>query len=84
MLLPPPGTAPGCIVRHGGSTIVVLPGPPWELETMWEAALAEPLLAEVSRRAPGTDERILRVHAVSESTFVAAIADLDPRRLARA
>ena len=78
VLLPPPGTAPGCIVRHGPSTIVVLPGPPWELETMWGAALAEPLLAEVVARAPEREERILRVHAVSESTFVAAIADLDP------
>ena len=27
VMLPPPGTAPGCIVRHGGTTVVVLPGP---------------------------------------------------------
>jgi nicotinamide-nucleotide amidase len=76
VMLPPPGTAPGCIVRHGASTVVVLPGPPWELETMWEAALGEPLLAEVIGRAPALDERVLRVHGVPESTLVSVIADL--------
>jgi nicotinamide-nucleotide amidase len=74
--LPPPGTAPGCIVRHGATTIVVLPGPPWELAAMWDAALVEPLVASVLARAPVVDERVLRLHAVPESTFVAAIADL--------
>ena len=78
VMLPPPGTAPGCVLRDGPTTIVVLPGPPWELQSMWEDALGEPLLAEVIARAPGMDERVLRVHGVPESTFVAAIADLDP------
>ena len=77
VMLPPPGTAPGCIVRHGGTTVVVLPGPPWELETMWEAARREPLVAEVIGRAPVTDERVLRVHGVPESTLVSVIAALD-------
>ncbi|MBJ7457235.1 MAG: nicotinamide-nucleotide amidohydrolase family protein, partial [Thermoleophilia bacterium] len=77
VMLPPPGTAPGCIVRHGGTTLVVLPGPPWELETMWEAALGEPVLAEVIARAPAADERVLRIHGVPESTLVSVIADLD-------
>lgn len=77
VMLPPPGTAPGCIVRHGEVTVVVLPGPPWELETMWEGALSEPLLAEVLARAPVRDERILRIHAVPESTLVSALEALD-------
>jgi nicotinamide-nucleotide amidase len=76
VMLPPPGTAPGCIVRHGGTTVVVLPGPPWELETMWEAALGERLLAEVISRAPAADERVLRIHGVPESTLVSVIGDL--------
>ena len=78
VMLPPPGTAPGCILRHGPTTIVVLPGPPWELQTMWEGALAEPLVAEVMARAPGRDDRVLRIHGVPESTFVESIADLEP------
>ncbi|CAN0445918.1 unnamed protein product, partial [Phaeothamnion confervicola] len=32
VVLPPPGTAPGCVLAHGATTVVVLPGPPWELE----------------------------------------------------
>lgn len=78
ILLPPAGTAPGCILRHGAATVVVLPGPPWELRAMWEAALAEPALAGVIARAPRVDERILRVHAVPESGLIAAIAGFDP------
>lgn len=77
VMLPPPGTAPGCIVPHGPSVVVVLPGPPWELETMWGAALDEPLLAGVIARAPAARERVLRVHGVPESTLVSAIAALD-------
>lgn len=77
VMLPPPGTAPGCIVRHGEVTVVVLPGPPWELETMWDGALSEPLLAEVLARAPARDERVLRIHAVPESTLVSALEALD-------
>lgn len=73
VMLPPPGTAPGCIVRHGGTAVVVLPGPPWELETMWDAALGEPLLADVIARAPAMDERVLRIHGVPESTLVSVL-----------
>ena len=76
VMLPPPGTAPGCIVRHGATTVVVLPGPPWELETMWETALGEPLLAGVITRAPAMDERVLRIHGVPESTLVSVLEAL--------
>ncbi len=77
VVLPPPGTAPGCIVRVGATTIVVLPGPPWELRAMWEAALDEPDIAGVLARAPRVDERILRIHGVPESGLVAAVSGLD-------
>ena len=29
------GTAPGCIIEHGGNTVVILPGPPAEMEHMF-------------------------------------------------
>ena len=43
--LDPVGTAPGVVVsRPGGPLVIVLPGPPRELQGMWPAALAaEPL-----------------------------------------
>jgi nicotinamide-nucleotide amidase len=31
------GTAPGLWIEHNGSILVLLPGPPWELEPMFEA-----------------------------------------------
>ena len=41
----PRGTAPGVLVEHRGTLIVLLPGVPWEMEAMLERYL-EPVLAE--------------------------------------
>ena len=78
-ILPPVGTAPGAALVHDGAVVIVLPGPPWELEAMWRAALAEPPLATLLARAGGPVERVLRVHAVLESRVVAALDGLDRR-----
>lgn len=76
-VLPPAGTAPGAVLEHEGVLVVVLPGPPWELEAMWGAALADqPALAALVARAGGAGERILRIHAVPESVLVAEIDGL--------
>src|SRR3954452_10568736 len=45
VVLEPVGTAPG-LVAPGPPTILVLPGPPRELQPMWEAALETPAMAE--------------------------------------
>jgi nicotinamide-nucleotide amidase len=76
-VLPPAGTAPGAALEHRGAVVVVLPGPPWELEAMWEAALTEAPLAGVLARAGTWLERVLRVHAVPESRVVGALGSLD-------
>jgi nicotinamide-nucleotide amidase len=76
-VLPPVGTAPGAALEHGGTAVVVLPGPPWELEAMWDAAMREAPLAAVLARGGGPAERVLRVHAVPESRAVAALGGLD-------
>jgi nicotinamide-nucleotide amidase len=78
VVLPPVGTAPGCLVEHGRRLVVVLPGPPWELAAMWEAALSQPALATLLARARSPRERVLRLFAVPESRVVEAIAALDP------
>ena len=77
-VLPPAGTAPGCIVAAGDALVVVLPGPPWELQAMWEQALAASPLAERLRAARPFEERLLRVAGVPESRFVAAFDGMDP------
>ena len=76
-VLPPAGTAPGAALEHRGAVVVVLPGPPWELEAMWRAALTEAPLAGVLARAGTWLERVLRVHAVPESRVVGALGSLD-------
>lgn len=76
-VLPPPGTAPGCVLRHGGAVVVVLPGPPWELEAMWADALATPEVAGVVARAGARHERVLRLEAVPESRLVGVLRGLD-------
>jgi competence/damage-inducible protein CinA-like protein len=77
VVLPPVGTAPGCLLEHEGRLVAVLPGPPWELAAMWEAALAEPMLAALMARADPPRERVLRLFAVPESRVVEIVAGLD-------
>ncbi len=79
--LEPPGTAPGCLLEHDGAVIVVLPGPPWELRVMWERAVAEQeALRALIARAAAPPERVLRVHAFSESRVVEVLEGPDAGR----
>ena len=70
-ILEPVGTAPGLVVPpadgRSGPTVVVLPGPPRELQSMWQAAVAtEPFRAAV---AGATEYRqgMLRLFGIPES-----------------
>lgn len=53
-VLEPVGTAPGLVVPgdDGGAPVLVLPGPPSELQAMWGTALADPVV-EVALRSAG-------------------------------
>jgi nicotinamide-nucleotide amidase len=74
----PAGTAAGAVVPHGAALVVVLPGPPWELEAMWEDALGTEGLAALLARAGTGERRLLRLYGVVESEFVRAFGELDP------
>jgi nicotinamide-nucleotide amidase len=52
--LPGSGTAPGFTLDSDGTTLVALPGVPWELKDMWENHF-EPLLGRHPGAAPHTD-----------------------------
>ena len=70
------GTAPGLVLRApNGCVVVVLPGPPGELQRLWPRALeSEPLRTLLARtRPPG--RRVLRLFGVSESAVARALAD---------
>jgi nicotinamide-nucleotide amidase len=65
--LGPAGTAPGLVVPAGEQLIVVLPGPPRELQETWAQAVeTEPFRALVEH-APDYSQRMLRLFGIPES-----------------
>ncbi len=76
-ILEPVGTAPGLVVtprQDEGPTVVVLPGPPRELQPMWRRACetSEALLAAL---AGATEYRrdVLRLYGIPESEIAATL-----------
>jgi nicotinamide-nucleotide amidase len=69
-VLGPVGTAPGLVVPPAdgaGPTVVVLPGPPRELQPMWAAALETDVLRAALRGATPYRQGILRLFGMPES-----------------
>ncbi|HEV3054034.1 MAG TPA: competence/damage-inducible protein A, partial [Solirubrobacteraceae bacterium] len=69
-VLDPVGTAPGLVVppRSGsGPTVVVLPGPPRELQPMWELAAATEAFKTAIAGAPSYRRGIMRLFGIPES-----------------
>ena len=69
------GTAPGLVVDALGTPVVVLPGPPPELQRLWPNALASPLVRAVLERAQTPQRRTLRFFGAGESTVARAFAE---------
>lgn len=87
--LPPTGTAPGVVIpavagERPVPTIVILPGPPGELQAMWPSAVASPSVAEVLSRAGDFQQATVRAYGLHEAQLAetlrraeAEIAGLD-------
>lgn len=79
--LSPVGTAPGSIVPapagEAGPPVVVLPGPPRELQPMWGAALTAEPLAGVLARATPFEERMHRLVGLVESDLAGALEEIE-------
>jgi nicotinamide-nucleotide amidase len=88
-VLEPVGTAPGLVVppaeANGGPTIVVLPGPPRELQPMWVAALRTDGLRGAIAGATVYHQRTMRLFGIPESEIAETlrIAERDGIELAR-
>lgn len=80
-VLEPTGTAPGLVVPvapgHTGPPVVVLPGPPSELQRMWPAVVATPVVRAVLAGAPELRQHTLRLWAVPESELAATLRRSD-------
>jgi nicotinamide-nucleotide amidase len=69
------GTAPGLVLERGGTVIVVLPGPPAELQRLWSRALETEAVQRVLARGRPPELRRLRFFGASESAVAKALAD---------
>lgn len=74
------GTAPGMVVDAGGTPVVVLPGPPPELQKLWPNALEVPAVRAVLERARQPHRRTLRFFGAGESTVAQAFAEAGGER----
>ena len=70
-VLEPVGTAPGLVIPPsapgGGPTVLVLPGPPRELQPMWSAAIETEALREAIAGATVYEQRTMRLFGIPES-----------------
>jgi nicotinamide-nucleotide amidase len=76
-ILEPVGTAPGLVVppgsENGGPTVVVLPGPPRELQEMWPAAVSSDALRAAVAAATTYEQRTLRLYGIPESEIASTL-----------
>jgi nicotinamide-nucleotide amidase len=73
----PAGTAPGLVVPTDGPTVIVLPGPPRELQAMWPKAVETPAAREVLDRAEPYRTRSVRMFAIPESELAKALREVE-------
>ena len=69
------GTAPGLVLDTGSCVVVVLPGPPSELQRLWPRALETEPVRQVLARTVVPTRQVLRIYGVSESAVARALAD---------
>src|SRR5947209_1391416 len=75
-VLDPVGTAPGLVVPPAdgkGPTVVVLPGPPRELQPMWKAAVSTDAFRVAIAGAPEYRRRMLRLFGIPESEIASTL-----------
>jgi nicotinamide-nucleotide amidase len=75
--LDPVGTAPGLVVPAGERVVVVLPGPPRELQPMWPVAAETPPAAAVLERATPLRAYTLRMFGVPESEIAKSLREIE-------
>jgi nicotinamide-nucleotide amidase len=74
--LDPVGTAPGLVVPAGESVVIVLPGPPRELQPMWPMALATDAVKAVLARATPLHGLTMRMFGVPESEIAKSLREI--------
>lgn len=75
--LDPVGTAPGLVVPAGERVVIVLPGPPRELQPMWPAAVETPQVREILSRATPLHGYTMRMFGVPESEIAKSLREME-------
>jgi nicotinamide-nucleotide amidase len=75
--LDPVGTAPGLVVPAGDSVVIVLPGPPRELQPMWPVALEAAPVRAILDRATALRGYTLRMFGVPESEIAKSLREIE-------
>lgn len=76
VILDPVGTAPGVVVP-GSPTVVVLPGPPRELQPMWQAAVATDAVAHAIAGRTRYQQQTIRMFGLPESGLADTLRDAE-------
>jgi nicotinamide-nucleotide amidase len=74
--LDPIGTAPGLVVPAGETVVLVLPGPPRELQGMWPEATETAEVAKVLGRAPAHETASMKMFGLPESTLAKSLREI--------
>ena len=69
------GTAPGLVLEAGEAVVVILPGPPSELQRLWPRALETDALKRVLARTAPPEHRVLRFYGASESEVARTLTE---------
>ncbi len=73
----PAGTAPGLVVPTDGPTVIVLPGPPRELQAMWPQAVATAEARRALERATRIHTATLRIFGIPESELARSLREIE-------
>ena len=79
-VLEPVGTAPGLVVPPGdggGPTVLVLPGPPRELQPMWQTALDTDAMRAALAGAGVYEQRMMRLFGIPESEIARSLREIE-------
>jgi competence/damage-inducible protein CinA-like protein len=81
-VIDPAGTAPGLVVPPAdgreGPTVVVMPGPPRELHSMWPKAVASDEFATATSGRTEYEQRMLRLFGIPESEIAETLRVAEP------
>jgi nicotinamide-nucleotide amidase len=73
----PAGTAPGLVVPTDGPTVIVLPGPPRELQSMWPQALATDAARQALAAVTPIHTDTLRIFGIPESELAKSLREIE-------